>query len=155
RIGNSPYAPLFTVLAAPDEQTREIGETKKELADRHIKRLEFWKLLLERSKNKTRLFSGKSPSTDHWLSTGAGRSGINFNYLIWMDRAGVDVYIDVGDYEKNKAIFDQLYVEKDEIEASFGEPLDWRRLDERRASRIVKLFEDCGNLTQPETWDTL
>ena len=32
RIDNSPYAPLFTVLAAPDEQIREIGETKKELA---------------------------------------------------------------------------------------------------------------------------
>ena len=32
RIGNSPYAPLFTVLAQPDEQTRLIGRAKKEQA---------------------------------------------------------------------------------------------------------------------------
>ncbi len=155
RIADSPFAPLFTVLAAPDEQTREIAETTKELADRHYHRKEFWTGLLERSQGKTRLFSGKTPSTDHWLGTGSGRSGIVFNYLILKDGAGIDLNIDVGDYEKNKAVFDTLLQDREDIEAEFGEPLDWRRLDDKRTSRVVKLVRGFGSLNEPETWPTL
>jgi hypothetical protein len=72
RIGTSPFAPLFTVLAGPDEQTREIGETKKELADQHVHYQEFWTQILERSKGRTRLFSGISPRTRHWMSSVQG-----------------------------------------------------------------------------------
>jgi hypothetical protein len=155
RIRDSPYAPLFTVLAAPDNQIREIGETKKELADRHYHRREFWTGLLERSQGRTRLFSGKSPSTDHWLGTGSGKSGIEFNYFILKDGAGIDLYIDVGDQERNKRIYDLLYAEKDAIEVEFGEPLEWRRLDDKRASRIVRVYRDNGSLNEPDTWPSL
>lgn len=155
KIADSPYAPLFTVLAAPDEQTREIAETTKELAERHYHRKEFWTGLIERSQGKTKLFSSKTPSTDHWLGIGSGRSGIVFNYLILKDGAGIDLYIDVGDYERNKAVFDSLLQDKEAIEADFGEPLEWRRLDDKRASRIVKLYRDFGSLNEPETWPTL
>lgn len=155
RIGNSPYAPLFTILAAPDAQTREIGETKKELAERHYKRKEFWTGLLERSQGKTHLFSGKSPSDDHWLGSGSGRSGIEFDYLILKDRSAIDLAIKIPDKEKNKAIFDLLYADKANIEAEFGEPLDWRRLDDKLSSRIVKVYHDHGSLSEPETWPSL
>jgi len=152
RIGNSPYAPLFTVLAAPDEQTREIGETKKELADRHHHRKDFWASLIERSQEKTRLFASRSPTTDYWFSIATGRSGIAFNSLIFKDSAGINVYIDVGDYDKNKALFDALYAEKEVIEQEFGELLEWRRLDEKRASRIGKLYYGYGSLNEIESW---
>jgi len=155
RIGNSPYAPLFTVLAAPDEQIREIGETKKELADRHYHRKEFWTGFLERSQARTRLFSGRSPTTDHWLTAATGKSGIGFNCLILKDRAAIDLYIDVGDWEKNKAAFDFLYADRDAIEAEFGDSLDWRRLDDKRASRVVKVYHGYGSLNEPETWPEL
>ena len=94
RIGDSPFAPLFTVLAAPDEQTREIGETKKELAEQHVRHKEFWTQLLERSKKRTKLFSGRSPSLAHWLGTGSGRSGVEFVYVILKDSARIELYID-------------------------------------------------------------
>lgn len=63
--------------------------------------------------------------------------------------------IDVGDYEKNKAVFDSLLQDKEAIEAEFGEPLEWRRLDDKRASRVVKLYRGFGSLNEPETWPTL
>ena len=31
----------------------------------------------------------------------------------------------------------KLYLEKDQIEAIIGVPLDWRRLDDKNASRII------------------
>ena len=156
RIGQSPPAPLFTVLAGPSEQTKELGEKKKEWADRHIKRMEFWQGLLDRSKEKTKLFANISPGRYHWLGTGAGRSGVTFNYLIVTDYASVELYID-HDHEtgaKNKAIFDALAAQKEAIEREFGGPLEWERLDDKRASRIRKRFTD-GSLADPETWPQL
>jgi hypothetical protein len=155
RIGASPYAPLFTVLVRPDAQTREIGEQKKELAERHILREQFWAQLLESSKGRTNLGENRSPSRDHWLTIAAGRSGIAYNYLIWTDSAGIDLYIDVGHQDKNKAIFDLLYSEKDTIESEFGQLLDWKRLDDRRTSRVQYTYSDLGGLYQKEHWGEL
>ncbi|MDX2140659.1 MAG: DUF4268 domain-containing protein [Chloroflexota bacterium] len=159
RIGDSPFAPLFTMLAQPDSQLSEIGVTKKELAtkelvERHHRRHEFWSGLLSKSQGKTQLFSNKSPSTDHWLSTGIGLSGINLSYLILKDNAGIELYIDVGDQGRNKAIFDTLEQDKDAIHTEFGSPLEWRRLNDKRASRIIKLFQ-TGSLYQVDTWEEL
>lgn len=153
KIGDSPYAPLFTVVAAPDTQSKETGKTKKELAARHYLRLEFWQSLLQRSKEKTKLFSNISPGTSNWISMGAGKSGVSFNYYILMDRAGIELYID-NDHDtgkKNKEIFDELNKQKDSIEKELGEQLCWERLDDKRACRI---FKKCmqGGLLNKDKW---
>jgi hypothetical protein len=155
RIGDSPFAPLFTPLSHPDEQTREIGEQKKEFAEGHVLRQEFWTQLLRRSEGRTRLTENRSPSRDHWLAVAAGRSGINYNYLILKDGAAIDLYIDVGDQERNKAIFDALFAEKEAIEQDFGEALDWRRMDDKRSSRIVKIYRGHGSLHEQDRWESL
>lgn len=155
RIGDSPFAPLFTVLAQPDEQTHEIGEQKKELAERYVIREEFWKQLLEKSNKKTPLFSNRSPGQDYWLNIGAGKTGCQFSYHIRKDGALIDLYIDIGDFERNKTIFDNLYDQRETIEAEFGHSFDWRRLDDNRASRIIYPINGHGSLYETERWDTL
>lgn len=153
RIGESPFAPLFTVLARPDKQAKEIGEKKKEWADRHFSRHEFWKGLLERSKGRTKLFGNILPGRHSWIGTGAGKAGVIFVYTILLDHGGVELYIDHDQNtgQKNKIIFDALYAQKDMIEQEFGDALDWERLDEKRASRIRKKFVN-GGLASPDTW---
>jgi hypothetical protein len=144
RIGDSPFAPLFTVLAGPDRQAKELGERKKEWADRHFKREEFWTGLLNRAKEKTPIFSTISPSKESWIATGAGKGGVTFNFLINKDWAAVELYIDhdKNTGEKNKSIFDKLY------------SLDWDRLDEKRASRIRKKIE-LGGLKSQDKWQDI
>lgn len=138
RIGNSDPAPLFSVVAGPGNWVKDVGEEKRELAERHVLRLKFWEALLQRAKEKNvKWHMGVSPKTDNWLGAGAGKSGLAFNYLVWLDgRTGVELVISTGDQAENKRIFDQLRAKKDEIERSFGEPLSWERMDERTQSRI-------------------
>ncbi len=155
RIGESPIAPLFTVFAKPDVQTKEIGDKKKEWAERHYQRMEFWKGLLEKSNQKTKIFSNISPGRYHWIGAGAGKSGLSFNFVIWKDMGASELYIDYDrdTGEINKQIFDALYAQKDEIEKETGK-LEWDRLDAKRASRIRKIFKD-GGLTEPDKWPEL
>lgn len=156
RIGVSPFAPLFTVLAGPDEEAKEVGETKKDWSERHQLRLEFWTGLIERIKERgIKLFANIRPGRDYWLSAGAGRAGVTYIYLIFKDGAGIALYIDTGNYDINKAIFDALFAQRDEIENEFGEPLEWQRMDDKRASRIGKRWDDRGSLREREKWADL
>jgi hypothetical protein len=151
RIGESAPAPLVSIVAGPTPEAKQIGGQKKELAERHVLRLEFWGQLLERAKEHTRLHAGRSPGKDHWLSTGAGKAGLGFNYVIRTHDAQVELYIDTGDADANKTIFDQLAVNKERAEEAFGEPLDWQRLDDRRASRIRYVIPG-GGIRDRDRW---
>ncbi|MCO5328249.1 MAG: hypothetical protein M9964_14540, partial [Solirubrobacterales bacterium] len=60
RIGDSPAAPLLTLITGPSDETRELGEQKKEFAERHGIRRAFWESLLERARQRTSLHSAVS-----------------------------------------------------------------------------------------------
>lgn len=47
------------------------------------------------------------------------------------------MYIDFGDREKNKRLFDELEQRKEPVEDAIGEPLRWDRMDNKRASRVA------------------
>jgi len=146
KIGDSPPAPLLTLIVGPSEESREVGKTKKEIAERHILRHRFWTELLERAKGTTKLHAHISPSHYNWIGTGAGKQGLQFNYVVRQLDAQIELYIDRGkDKEgENKEIFDQLAAHREAVESAFGEPLEWQSLDERRACRIRKTVPQGG-----------
>ena len=143
KIGDSPPAPLLTLIVGPSEESRGVGETKKELAERYAIRGRFWTQLLERAKEKTTLHSGISPGQFHWIGTSAGHRGLNLNYVIRQHDTNVELYIDRGkDTEReNNAIFDTLAASREVIEKGFRESLEWQRLEGKRACRIKKDIE--------------
>ena len=153
RIAESPPAPLLTLIVGPSEEAREVGETKKDLAERYILRRKFWETLLENAREKTTLHSNISPSKDGWVATGAGKSGLGFHYGIRKHDAQVELYIDRGkDMElENKTIFDTLAAAKEKVENAFGSQLEWQRLDSRRACRIRKVI-NLGGYRDEEKW---
>lgn len=77
------------------------------------------------------------------------RSVASFTYSF--GRGGifrVELYIDSGDQAINKDIFAGLEAQKEEIETEVGHELTWQRLDNRRASRIARIFK--GHITDSE-----
>lgn len=139
KVGDSPPAALLTQVVGPSEESREVGETKKEWAERDTLRHRFWTELLEKSKQKTKLHANISPSRGNWIGTGAGKSGLGFNYAIRQHDAQAELYIDRGKDadEENKIIFDTLAASRDNIEGSFGGKLDWDSVEGRRGYRIA------------------
>jgi hypothetical protein len=154
RIGGSEPASLLTVIVGPSEEAREVGETKKEIAERDILRKKFWTRLLDHAKSKTKLHSGISPSEYSWIGTGTGVRGLGLNYTVTKNASVVELYIDRGKdtEEENKAIFDKIASHKDKIEKEFGEPLQWQRLEGKRACRIKKQFALGGYRDDEEKW---
>lgn len=156
KIGDSLPAPLLTLIVGPSEEVREAGETKKEYAVRHHLRKQFWNHLLSYAKTKTKLHSNISPGIYSWVGTGAGISGVGYNYVISKHNGKSELYIDKDkdSGKENKEIFDNLLFNKNKIEQEFGEELSWERLDNKRASRIAIHFEDIGYNDQ-DKWPIL
>ncbi len=155
RIGESPPAPLFSVICAPSEVTKESGEEKKEHAERHKNQVEFWTRLLTKSKEKTELHTNISPSKRSWIGTGAGIAGLTYCYSVANNSVSAHLYIDRGkdSQEINRRIFDTLHAKKEEIETDFGESLDWECEDRRSCCIRWKCTE--GGLMAEDRWDDL
>lgn len=159
RIESQPLvAPLFTIIKGPSRESKQIGAEKKEYAERHLLRKEFWTQLLDLAKGKTKLYASISPGIHPWISTGAGKSGAAYNLVVTNKFVGCEIYLDRGkefeDPNINKIRFDQLFKHKDEIEKSFGRELNWERLDGKRACRISVRFEGAG-LKDKDEWNRL
>ena len=143
RIGDSEPAAYFSVVTGPSEKTNIVSGERKEMAERHKFRLDFWQTLLEKSKEKTNLHANISPGTANYVGASSGVRGLTFNYVTTFKAGQVELYIDRGknSEDENKKIFDKFYSKRSEIEKDFGGELNWERLDNRRACRISKRFE--------------
>ena len=154
RIGDSEPAPLLTLIVGPSKEGREVGETKKELAERYEIRHNFWAGLLDYAKAKTKLHTGLTPSEYNWMGTGAGLRGLSYNYVVTKHATSAELYIDRGKGadSENKAIFDELYAAKDDVERVFGGSLEWQCLKDRRACRIRDQIMVGGWRDDPAKW---
>lgn len=156
KIGDSEPAPFFTAICAPSEEAKQIGEQKEHLAERHLRRLEFWKQLLDKAKAKTNLHSNVSPGKDNWVTAGAGKSGIGWSYVITMDKGTAELFIDRGPEKKEETdkIFEKILNDREKIEKKFGESLVWDKVEGRRVCRIKSLGE-IGGLKDTNLWDKI
>ena len=157
RIGDSPPAPLFTLIVGPSQETKEVGQTKKQIAERYGIRKRWWTQLVERAAKVSKLHAHITPGEYSWLGTSSGIRGLNFNYGVTQDESSAELYIDRGkdSEQENKAIFDKLQANQAAVENAFGGPLSWERLEGKRACRIR--FKDTGGgyRSPEEKWPEL
>ena len=155
KIEGSKPAPYLTLIAGPSDETRRVGRTKQQFSERHTLRERWWIQLLDEAKRRTKLHAHISPGTNNWVGTTAGKRGLYYNYVALQHRAAIELYIDTGDKNENKRLFDDLYAKKGDIETVFGDGLSWQRLDDKRASRVAKYYEDGGYRDDEDRWPEL
>jgi hypothetical protein len=97
---------------------------------------QFWQEYLTEINKVCNLYQNVSPGKDSWIGGGSGMSSVGYNSVVTRSYVRIELYINSGVKENNKAIFDALAAKKDKIEEDFGEPLTWERLDNNVTARI-------------------
>lgn len=160
--GTDLFLSIEQVIPLPEAEELMIGISEKEVeeqtsergqATRHQLRMDFWHMTLEALRRaNVKLFDNVSPSRDHWLNAGSGLGGAYYTMIFNKDEARVIFGFVRPSKEQNKALFDSLLDKKDFLDASFGEPLSWRRMDDKKAAIIefAKPFSGHSRECWPE-----
>ena len=122
-----------------------IGDS--ELSDAQIKRQEFWTMFNDVIDQRGKPFNKRKATTDHWYEVAVGSSQCHIS----IDLVNKDHKIRVGLWiTDNKDLFDTMKEHRAEIEETAGFPLEWDRLDKKKASVICAVipgldFNDQSN----------
>ena len=155
QIGDSPVAPKFNIVSKPNDWSRSVGQAARQietgtLTDIKAAQLEFWTQLAEKLKENSHIRPQK-PMPQHWAVFRIGRSGFHISGLHnTRDKCiGVELYID---HQNAKDFYNQLYEQKNDIEAEIGHELIWKELPNKSASRIILYLRDVDPMDRSR-WD--
>ncbi len=149
KIGNSEPAPMFQIVEQPNDFIKESKNNKsaETMNKSQSERLEFWTLFNDHVINRGKPFAVRKAGSAHWYDIAVGTSEAHISVtLVNKDSfIGIELYI-----ADNKALFDKLYEERDTIQKELRFELDWQRLDNSKASRILHKinglnFDDHSN----------
>ena len=159
QVDESKPAFNFRLVVFPNEWKKSrrsrVGSTVSPRADRYRA---FFQSLIDMLREEHRFTNARVGQPQSWYSFASGSSGITYGASFAQGgRVRVELYIDQGDQDKNKALFDRFFDERQLIEEEFGQELEWERLDDRRASRIAfyrpgKIDDDSNELQDYQTW---
>ena len=139
RIENSRPAPHFNLVAAPNDWRKErIVRPPPRPSEKGERYRAFFQTLIDTLRERHQFTKGKRGQPQNWYTFVSGdrrfRYGANFTAA---GNARVEIYIDSGDENENRAFFESLETSKVEIETELGHALDWQPLAGKRAFRIA------------------
>ncbi len=137
RIGDSKPAVVFRLAASPNAWTKSVASVaKSDVSSRALAYQEFFQTVIDELREQHKFTNAKLAQPRRFYAFGSGILGIVYSAAFaGGERMRAEVYIDLGQADRNKAIYDWLLARKNEIEKFTGQ-LEWERLDQRRASRI-------------------
>lgn len=145
RIGDSPLAPKFEVVAQPDNWTkagREQARAASSASPTKQLQLKFWSALIEHLARTAPQIQPQKPRPQHWLRNSIGRSGFQLNIVTNTRDARIGVVLWMQGAEA-KQRFADLLVQKESIEEQLGFELDWQELPDAQVSRITSWYADA------------
>ena len=138
-IGESDPAPMFRIIEQPNDFARSVKAVARqgELSDAQIKRQEFWTMFNDVIDQKGNPFNKRKATRDHWYTVAVGSSKCHISIDLVNKEHKIRVGLWITD---NKDMFDNMKAHQAEIEGAIGFPLEWDRLDNKKASVI------CANI---------
>jgi len=162
RIGNSPAAPKFNVVAKPNDWSQSVAQAARaiddaELSETRIMQRDYWAALNTALNAADGPISGnRKPQPQHRMSFGVGRTNfaVNATMIRPKRQIRVELYI-TGPHAKT--FFAQLKRQKDAIEHELGYALDWEELPTGQDSRIATYLtevdpDDRGDWPRQHEW---
>lgn len=156
RIGQSAPAPLFDVVAQPNDWAAQTATSAKVAAGQAGKGplyLEFWTRFFKRIHDEHPGWTNaRKPGPANWTSLLWFTPGVGFNVSFRnQQRISAEVYLDTGDEEGSLALYKKLEAARPTIEEAFGGELSWEELESKRACRIAAYRP--GEVTRTDEYD--
>ncbi|MCL1926719.1 MAG: DUF4268 domain-containing protein [Syntrophorhabdaceae bacterium] len=156
QIDDSRPVPLFKAIESP-KKNKAIQITEN--SDTQERYRQYFQILIDELREKHKFTNAKVGQPQNWYAFSSENSKIytyNASFAL-NDRARVEIYLDSGDKDKNKDIFDKLFAEKEAIGKKFSSDIKWERLDDKRACRIAVYIDghinlDTEELTKIKEW---
>ncbi len=160
KIDGSRPAPHFRLVAFPNDWRKQSARTDQsgsgKVSERGERYRSFFQSLIDTLREEHRFTNARKGQPQSWYSFSSGTRGVSFNPSFSPPRgiARVEVYIDRGDRDTNKQLFDSLQNVSGEIETALADSLEWERLEHARACRISAVRDGSINGT-PESLEEL
>jgi Domain of unknown function (DUF4268) len=156
KIGDSEPAPLFNVVAQPNDWQKQVRTATQAgaVTGKAALYLEFWERFLERVRAEHPDWTNRrAAGSRSWFETKGPLKGCFINSSFARgDRLRHELYINTGDGDRNDEIFEYLRDRLEQIEVAYGQPLMWEVLPEKQASRIAEYKDGC-TVADAERWD--
>lgn len=123
-------------------------------AERYKIRRKYWEKALPQIQAATGTFKNVNPPRNNAVWGGTDKVGVSISCVANFDSARVEIYIDQGDYDKNRAVFNLLKGHKYEIETAYGKELTWVDQDGVRVCRIYDRMDKIS-IANEDDWDTM
>lgn len=138
QIDNSKPAFNFKPVVFPNEWQKTKNRASSSATSKGEAYRAFFQGLIDELRDKHKFTGARVGQPQNWYSFSSGVKGFYYNASFAQGgRVRAEVYIDPGELEQNKQVFDALLNEKEVIEQEFGTTLEWERLEDSRASRIA------------------
>lgn len=149
KIGESPYAPKFQIIAKPNDWAKAVKKAtnQSELSATKLLQLEFWSKFKEFVQENNGIIKLRKAYPQHWYDISFGFSNAHITLTVNSQSSQITCEIYIPD---SKKLFSCLYAQKDEIEDELSERLEWEELPEKKASRIKLISK--GELSKQEEW---
>ncbi|MDR0981670.1 MAG: DUF4268 domain-containing protein [Culturomica sp.] len=136
KIGDSNPAPKFNVICSPNDWAKAYKKASGSgnLSDNNLTQLNFWEGFVDYCSQHKNPFKGKRTARpQHWYNVSIGNSHVELSLEIIIKNSLMRVSLYIPD---NKQLYKELESKKSEIESAFGDTLDWKILEGKKASRI-------------------
>jgi hypothetical protein len=148
KIGNSEPAPLLNVVVQPNDWQKQVRAATQATAmtGKGAQYVTFWTRFLERAHAEHPGWTqSTAASSNNWFEMKSPIKGCRISSSFAQgDRLRHELYVDTGDAARNADIFEQLQSQQGQIETTYGRPLAWEELPDKKASRVAEYREGCA-----------
>ncbi len=155
RISDSPAAPKFNVVSKPNTWRQGATAAKNAIdegafSETQQMQFEYWKAFEALLAKRNGPVKARAASTaSSWIGHAIGKSGFSVNAAMntVKNLVRAELYLSG---PMAKARFGLLLAQKDEIETSMGEPLDWQQLPDNIECRICLTLHGVSPFDQSD-----
>lgn len=141
QIDESKPAVTLRVAVAPHDWSKHSRKPRAD-SDRAERYRAFFQGLIDELREKHSFTSARLGQPQSWYAFASQRSGVKYSAsFISGNRIRTELYVDFGDRDRNKALFDALYERRSQVESALKGALSWERLDAKQACRVSSMRE--------------